>query len=91
MGRDHDGRGILYPAMLPSLHRVPPAEGLDGLVRWFWIPRWEIAPGRTSRQQILPFPASNLVVEPDGVNLALHKRGCRWVLEPPVSRRLRAT
>ena len=30
---------------------------------WFWIPRWNIAPGRTSRQHVLAFPASNLVVE----------------------------
>jgi AraC-like DNA-binding protein len=40
------------------------------LVRWFWIPEWQIAPGRSSRQHLIAFPASNLVVEPDGVGLA---------------------
>lgn len=65
-----DRRGILYPAALPTFHREPAPAELDGLVRWFWVPRWNLAPGRTSRQQVLPFPASNLVVEPDGVILA---------------------
>lgn len=63
------GRGILYPARLPSFHRVPAPAELSDLVRWFWIPRWNLAPGRTSRQKLLPFPASNLVVEPGGVSL----------------------
>lgn len=58
-----DARGILYPARLPTFHREPAPPGLEGLVRWFWIPRWRIAPGRVSRQELLPFPASNLVVE----------------------------
>jgi len=66
----HDPRGILYPTRLPTFHRVPAPPGLGDLVRWFWIPEWRLAPGRTSRQSVLPFPASNLVVEPDGVTLA---------------------
>jgi AraC-like DNA-binding protein len=40
------------------------------LVRWFWIPEWRIAPGRSSRQHLIAFPASNLVVEPNGVGFA---------------------
>lgn len=39
-------------------------------MRWFWIPEWHIAPGRTSRQELLPFPASNLVVQHDGVSVS---------------------
>lgn len=70
MGRLGDRRGILYPARLPSFHREPAPAGLDGLVRWFWVPRWDLAPGRTSRQEVLPFPASNLVVGPAGVTVA---------------------
>ncbi|MCF7552087.1 helix-turn-helix domain-containing protein [Pseudonocardia sp. WMMC193] len=70
MGDPRDGRGILYPARLPTFQRVPAAPELAGLVRWFWIPQWDLAPGRTSRQQVLPFPASNLVVQPEGVTLA---------------------
>jgi hypothetical protein len=38
-------------------------------VRWIWIPEWSLPPGRELRQEILPFPACNLVVEPDGITL----------------------
>lgn len=65
-----DRRGVLYPARLPTFHREPPPPELAGLVRWFWIPQWRLAPGRTSRQEILAFPASNLTVEPGGVTLS---------------------
>ncbi|WP_051297866.1 helix-turn-helix domain-containing protein [Brevibacterium album] len=58
-----DARGILYPARLPTFVRLPAPESLTGLVCWFWIPEWDLAPGRVSRQSVLPFPASNLVVE----------------------------
>ncbi|WIY82233.1 helix-turn-helix domain-containing protein [Propionimicrobium sp. PCR01-08-3] len=64
-----DGRGILYPTKLPSFHRERAEEGIDAWIRWFWVPRWELPPGRTSRQRVLPFPASNLVVQSDGVKL----------------------
>jgi len=65
-----DTRGILFPSRLPTFHRVLPPASLEPLVRWFWHPRWRLAPGEASRQEILPFPASNLVVSPDGVVLA---------------------
>lgn len=60
---------MLYPNRLPSFHRVWAPDAAAALVRWFWIPRWHLAPGRSSRQEVLPFPASNLVIEPDGVSL----------------------
>ncbi|MCC3271086.1 helix-turn-helix transcriptional regulator [Arthrobacter gengyunqii] len=63
-------RGTLYPARLPVFHRILPAEALSDRVRWFWIPEWNLAPGRMSRQELLPFPALNLVVQPDGVTLS---------------------
>jgi len=83
-----DPRGVLYPARLPTFHREPSPEELGGLVRWFWIPRWRLAAGRTSRQELLPFPASNLVVAWDGVTLsgpssrASHRdlRGTGWAV-----------
>ncbi|HWL59621.1 MAG TPA: helix-turn-helix domain-containing protein [Microbacteriaceae bacterium] len=83
-----DPRGILYPARLPTFHREPVPAELDGLVRWYWIPRWDLAPGRTSRQEILPFPAANLVVSPEGIALvgpatgASHRdlRGRGWAV-----------
>jgi AraC-like DNA-binding protein len=40
------------------------------LVRWFWIPEWQIAAGRSSRQHLIAFPACNLVVEPNVVGFA---------------------
>lgn len=63
-------RGVLYPARLPEFHRLPAPDRVASLVRWFWIPEWRIAPGRTSRQHLIAFPASNLVVEPDTVGFA---------------------
>ncbi|OMH32305.1 AraC family transcriptional regulator [Tersicoccus sp. Bi-70] len=63
-------RGVLYPARLPRFTRIPAPSPVADLVRWFWIPEWDIAPGRSSRQHVVAFPASNLVVEHDGVGLA---------------------
>lgn len=65
-----DSRGVLYPVSLPKFHRLPPPAPVKDLVRWFWIPEWDIAPGRTARQEIIAYPASNLVVEPNLVGLA---------------------
>ena len=67
---DHDFKGILYPARLPTFHRLPAPTCAAELVQWFWIPEWDIAPGRSSRQQLLSFPASNLAIQPDLVELA---------------------
>lgn len=64
-----DQRGILYPARLPTFARLAPPEAVSSLVRWFWIPEWRIAAGRTSRQHVIAFPACNLVIEPSGVVL----------------------
>lgn len=63
-------RGILYPAQLPTFERRAASPAADALVRWFWISQWEIAPGRTSRQDVLAFPALNLLVETDLIGLA---------------------
>lgn len=63
-------RGVLYPAQLPTFHRVPAPERVASLVRWFWIPEWQLAPGRSSRQHLIAFAASNLVIEHDVVGLA---------------------
>lgn len=63
-------RGILYPARLPTFRRVAPPASVADRVRWFWIPEWDLAPGRVSRQHVIAFPACNLVVEPGFVALA---------------------
>jgi AraC-like DNA-binding protein len=63
-------KGILYPARLPTFHRYPAPSSIAGLVQWFWIPEWNIEPGRSSRQHVIAYPASNLVVQPADVILA---------------------
>jgi AraC-like DNA-binding protein len=63
-------RGVLYPAALPTFERRTPPADIAHLVRWFWISQWDIAPGRVSRQELLPFPALNLVVEESIVGLS---------------------
>lgn len=56
-------RGVLYPARLPQFHRLPASSAARDLVGWFWIPEWDIEPGRSSRQHVVGYPALNLVVE----------------------------
>ncbi len=63
-------RGILYPARLPEFHRLPAPADAEELVTWFWIPEWDIEPGRASRQEVVSYPALNLVVESVGVALS---------------------
>lgn len=63
-------RGVLYPARLPSFHRLPPPDDAAELVAWCWIPEWDIEPGRSSRQELVSFPALNLVVEAGGAVLS---------------------
>ncbi|MFF2316520.1 helix-turn-helix domain-containing protein [Arthrobacter sp. NPDC058097] len=60
-------KGILYPARLPTFHRLPAPAPVADLVQWFWIPEWDIEPGRTSRQHLIAYPGSNLVVQLHGV------------------------
>lgn len=63
-----DRRGILYPQRLPSFTRLTPAAELAHIVQWFWVPEWSLDEGVELRQEILPYPACNLVVEPGGVS-----------------------
>ncbi|MBT2485242.1 MULTISPECIES: helix-turn-helix domain-containing protein [unclassified Microbacterium] len=63
-------RGILYPARLPQLHRLVAPADVAELVRWFWIPEWDVEPGRSSRQEIIAYPALNLVVTAHEVTLS---------------------
>jgi|SRR5690625_1350380 len=62
--------GVLYPARLPTFHREVPTGDTAALVRWFWIPEWDLAAGQKSRQHLIAFPACNLVVEQNMVGLS---------------------
>ncbi|MFI5491305.1 helix-turn-helix domain-containing protein [Actinoplanes sp. NPDC051859] len=59
----------MYPARLPTFARLPAPAGAAELVRWFWIPRWHLQPGRTSRQHVIAYPASNLVLYADSAEV----------------------
>lgn len=65
----NDARGVLYPNELPDFQRRAAPADLRHLVRWFWVPRWNISSGKELVQKVLPFPAANLVVEPSGTVL----------------------
>ncbi|WP_432560943.1 helix-turn-helix domain-containing protein [Kineococcus sp. SYSU DK003] len=56
-------RGVLYPARLPRFTRLPAPAAAEELVRWFWIPEWDLEPGRTSRQHVVAHPGCNVVVD----------------------------
>lgn len=62
-------RGVLYPERLPSMRRVPASGPVAELAAWFWAPVWDLADGQESRQEILAYPVSNLVVEASGATL----------------------
>lgn len=63
-------RGVLYPSHLPTFHRLAPdAEAADA-VAWFWIPEWRLPEGAVSRQELVSYPAVNLVVAPEGVTIS---------------------
>jgi AraC-like DNA-binding protein len=69
-GVAHGGRGVLYPSRLPRFTRIPAPAAVADRVVWFWIPEWDVARGRTSRQHLIAFPACNLVVEGGSVTLS---------------------
>ena len=49
--------------------RLPPPPELADLVVHFWVPEWDLPPGRVERQLVLTYPVVNLVVEPDAVTV----------------------
>lgn len=65
---DRQRRGVLYPQRLPEFHRLMPPDDLIHALSWFWIPEWDLPDGQRSVQQLLPFPACNIVVEGDTVS-----------------------
>lgn len=64
--RSDEERGTLFPSRLPEFHRSPAPASAAYAVRWIWIPEWTLPPGIESRQEVLPFPACNLVIDPEG-------------------------
>lgn len=65
-----DARGVLFPDALPTFHRRSVPADVGAFARWYWIAQWELPDGQVSTQEVLPFPAANLVVEPTGTALS---------------------
>ena len=63
-------RGHLTPGPHATVVRLTAPDDVAHLVRQLWIPEWDLPAGERAEQLVLGYPASNVVVEPDGV--ALH-------------------
>lgn len=62
-------KGHLRPDERAPVSRITPTPQAESLVRWFWVPEWQLPDGVVHEALTLPFPACQLVVEPDGVHL----------------------
>lgn len=63
-----DNHGLLRPwerGRSFQLERVEPSAGLRRIVERHWVVRWDLRGSEPFRQEVLPHPSINLVVEPD--------------------------
>ena len=60
-------KGHLTPGTGSVVTRFSARAEVAAFVRQVWIPEWELAAGEQAEQLVLGYPASNVVVEPDGV------------------------
>ncbi|WP_454858599.1 helix-turn-helix domain-containing protein [Promicromonospora soli] len=61
--------GIVNPARARdrfALARVEPAEDLADLVDWHWVITWDLPPGATFTQAVVPHPVGQVVAEDVG-------------------------
>lgn len=61
--------GIVNPARARdrfTLARVEPAEDLGDLVDWHWVITWDLPPGATFTQAVVPHPVGHVVAEDTG-------------------------
>lgn len=68
--RTPTSKGHLNPNETVRMTRLPPGRGAAELVRHYWIPRWDLPAGQTQHQEVLGYPACNLVVEPGGITVS---------------------
>ncbi len=62
-------RGLVDPAAARrgfELVRVPPVPDLADLVERHWVVRWDLPPGETFTQVLVPHPVANVVAEESG-------------------------
>lgn len=69
MGDAIPEKGQLRPDERAPVSRVRPSTEGALLARWFWVPEWDLPAGTVHEALTLPFPACQLVVEPDGVHV----------------------
>lgn len=63
---ERTSRGILNPKLAEQgfeLSRHLPGEALSNFVDYYWIIKWDLAGQPAFRQETLPFPSVNLVIE----------------------------
>ena len=60
-------KGHLTPGTGSVVTRFSARAEVAAFVRQVWIPEWALAAGEQAEQLVLGYPASNVVVEPDGV------------------------
>ena len=53
----------------PPVYRFAPRAGLADVVRRFWVPVWDLAPGRESIQRVLQYPVCLITVAADHASL----------------------
>jgi AraC-like DNA-binding protein len=61
--------GIVNPARARdrfALARVEPPEDLSNLVDWHWVITWDLPPGVTFTQTVMPHPVGHVVAEETG-------------------------
>lgn len=65
------------PASAPpvTIARHAAAGRASLFVRHYWIPRWELPPSGSVRQDVLEYPTANLVIEPHAAGLYRAQRG----------------
>lgn len=57
------------------IHRYPAPAELAGLLRRFWVPVWDVPPGRSAQQRVLQYPVCLLVATPGYSRFAGPVRG----------------
>ncbi|GAA4357890.1 helix-turn-helix transcriptional regulator [Angustibacter luteus] len=63
---EQDSRGIVDPAAgldRFALDRHAPSDHVARYVGWYWVVTWDLPPGQSYPQHVLPHPVVNLVIE----------------------------
>lgn len=59
----------------PPVYRYRPPSELHELIRGFWVPVWDLPPGRTTLQRVLQYPVGQLVIADSYARLVGPARG----------------